>query len=57
MEPGASAVQFIAGFLLSTALLHAGGLLTAVSLVRNRPALIRLLGGGIGVTGAALLFV
>jgi urease accessory protein len=57
MEQGASAAQFSVGFLLATALLHIGGVATAASLIRSRPALSRLLGGGIAVIGAALLFV
>jgi urease accessory protein len=56
MGKGGSAVHFIAGFVLATALLHTGGLVAATSLVRNKPILNRLLGGGIAFAGAALLF-
>jgi len=55
MGQGGSAVQFSAGILLATALLHAAGLTAAASLVRNKPILNHLLGGGIAVAGAALL--
>ncbi len=56
MGQGVSAGQFSAGFLLATALLHAGGLAAAASLIHNKPILSRLLGGGIAVAGATLLF-
>ncbi len=57
MAESASAIHFTAGFMLATALLHAGGLAAAASFVRNKPFLNSLLGGGIAVAGAALLFV
>jgi urease accessory protein len=57
MGQGASAVHFIVGFVLATALLHAGGLVAAASFVCNKPILNRLVGGGIAFAGAALLFV
>ncbi|GEO17930.1 hypothetical protein MAE02_56260 [Microvirga aerophila] len=56
MAESPSAIHFTTGFVLATALLH-GGLAAAASFVRNKPFLNSLLGGGIAVAGAALLFV
>jgi urease accessory protein len=57
MGESARAFHFIAGFVLATTLLHAGGFLAVASFVRNKPIVNSLFGGGIAVAGAALLFV
>jgi urease accessory protein len=57
MGESTSAIHFTAGFMLATALLHAGGFTVAASFVRNKPVLNSLSGGGIAAAGAALLFV
>ena len=56
MGESVDAVHYIGGFLVATALLHAGGFVVAAALVRKTPDLNRMLGGGIALTGVALLF-
>ncbi len=53
---GVSAAGYVAGFMLATAALHAGGLALGLTTRRNT-AVTRILGVGISATGAALSFI
>ena len=53
---GATALTYLAGFALATALLHGAGVLGGLSLMRfGGPILVRAAGGGIAALGAALV--
>ena len=51
----ATALPYLAGFALSTALLHAAGVAGGMALAQRSPALTRLLGAGVALAGTALV--